>query len=197
MMVVPVSQPPLAQAGATAPLSVQSRVPSLGVRSQVGGVAVRSQVMPLSAQPSDAIGGATVNACAPITCCCDPWHIQPGAQWPLDINWSTFLRSVEGFLGIQKIRPAALTDLNVYPPVPADPLKIALVSGLPVDPDPPAQPGYTQIMAGNTVTRNVVKVDASVPIGQTYRFDITAVARNCDGVEIVVNYCVNIIITQC
>ena len=136
--------------------------------------------------------------CQPVSpCCCDPWQIGQGNTLPLYIDWSTFLASAAGFLGVQAVKTITLKDYNVNPPVDADPADIALVSGFATDPDPPPTPGYTQILQGNTVTMNMVKAGVDVAIGNLYRLDIAIISRDCAGRELVLNYCVAINIVQC
>lgn len=136
--------------------------------------------------------------CAPVNpCCCDPWHIAPGSQWPLDLYWQDVISKIPGFMGIRAIKSATLLDQTVNPPVAADPLKIKLTSGLTPEPDPPSQPGHTQILLQNMMTRNMVSVAPETPIGSVYRFDICASVRDCDGVEMILCYCVSIIVSQC
>lgn len=136
--------------------------------------------------------------CQPVNpCCCDPWQIAPGNTLPLYIDWSTFLASAAGFLGVQAVQSIEILDQNVSPAVPADPAEIALVSGFTPDPVPPPTPGYTQILQGNTVTMNMVKVDPTVAVGRLYRLNIAIISRDCGGRELVLNYCVAINIVQC
>lgn len=125
--------------------------------------------------------------CAPINPCpCHPWTIAPGDTQPLFIDWGGWLASVPGY-SLNAIESAALTDLNVNPPAPADPDEMALVSGMDIDP-PASQPGFTNIVG--TATENIVKAGADVPVGRAYRLDIAVAARDCNGRKIVAHDCV-------
>ena len=137
--------------------------------------------------------------CQPVNpCCCDPWQIAPGNTMPLYIDWSSFLASAAGFLGIQDIESIELLDQNVSPPVPVPANgPIQLVSGLPTDPVPPLQPGHTAIINGNTVTMNMVKALPDARIGSMYRLNIAIISRDCAGRQLVLNYCVAINVVAC
>jgi hypothetical protein len=125
--------------------------------------------------------------CAPIQPCpCHPWSIAPGDTQPLYVDWSGWLASVPGY-ALNAVESAELLDLNVNPPVPADPDEIALVSGLDVDPVP-STPGFTNIVG--TATENIVKAGADVPVGKAYRMNISVCARDCFGRKIVTSDCV-------
>jgi len=88
---------------------------------------------------------------------------------------------------LNAIESAELLDLNVNPPVPADPAEMALVSGMDVDPAV-SNPGFTNIVG--TATENIVQAGADVPVGRAYRLNIAVAARDCNGRKIVAQDCV-------
>src|SRR5262245_10958991 len=133
-----------------------------------------------------------IDACA----CCGRWTIGPGQTLPLLIDWSVWLASIPGFV-LRSISKAELLDYTGSSgPVPADPAKIDLVSGLPVDPTD-ALPGFTKIIADAMATQNIVQVADDTPVGSLYRLNITALARDCECRELVLPYCVMINVTAC
>jgi len=133
--------------------------------------------------------------CAPISGCpCLTWLLPPCAQYPLYIDWRTWLASMPGYT-LSAVESAALLDVNVNPPVPANPNDIALVSGFDTDPDPPPTPGYTQIIGG-FATGNIVKAGPNATVGRVYRLDITVVATDACGRKAKACECVSINIVQ-
>jgi len=134
--------------------------------------------------------------CPPISGCpCLTWLLPSCAQYPLYIDWRPWLATLAGY-SLSAIEQAALFDVNVNPPVPADPEEIALVSGF--DSDPPANggaPGYTQIIGG-FATGNIIKAGPNATVGRVYRLDITVVATDGCGRKAKACECVSINIVQ-
>jgi hypothetical protein len=112
----------------------------------------------------------------------------------LQIDWAQTLAQQPGFF-LSSVLSAELLDVNVSPPVAADPAEISLVSGMDVDPDPPPQPGFTNI--SGTVSQNMIECDEDTAIGRSYRFNIVVIARDCQGRKIKVKDCVFISVQEC
>jgi hypothetical protein len=140
-----------------------------------------------------------MNYCAPIQCCCKgPWSIGPGERLPLVMDWSRWLASVPGY-NLSSVASAALMDMTVNPPVPANATEIKVVSGMGDDPEPPDN-GNAAALVGlipPVGTQTLFEVDSNTPIGKQYRFNIAVTARDCDGRKITMQDCVMVVIAQC
>jgi hypothetical protein len=137
--------------------------------------------------------------CAPVQCCCKgPWSIGPGETLPMLLDWSRWLASVPGY-NLNAVASAALLDMNVNPPAPANPAEIAVVSGQGDDPDPPDNSDVAELVSlmPPTVTQALFSVGADTAIGRMYRFNIAVTARDCDGRKITMQDCVMVVVQQC
>lgn len=124
------------------------------------------------------------------------WDARPGETVPLQIDWTGFGASVPGY-ALSTIEAATLTDMLQSPPdgAPALDTEIKLVSGFATDPAPPSTPGFTAIIDGRA-TENLIWTAPDLPVGRTYRFDLTVGWTNCNGRKIVVHDCVSICIVS-
>lgn len=129
----------------------------------------------------------------PSSCCCDLWAIPPGQQLVLTVDWSPALATQPNF-SLNSIISADLLDVNQSPAVPAVDTEISLVSGMDVDP-PVSQPGFTNILG--SFTQNIVKCEADTAIGRSYRLNLVAAARDCNGRKIILTECVFINVQAC
>jgi hypothetical protein len=137
--------------------------------------------------------------CAPIQCCCKgPWNIGPGETLPMVLDWSRWLASVPGY-NINEVKSAALMDMTVNPPVPADAAVIKIVSGMGDDPDPPDNNDAADLVGliPPTATQALFEVAPDAAIGKQFRFNIAVTARDCDGRKITMQDCVMVVVAQC
>lgn len=147
----------------------------------------------ISADPSKVV--ASMNACAPIMCsCCEFWPVRPGTTSPLTIDWSRWLNSVPGFNGISRVLAADLSS-NIPGEDTVDPLKIKLTSGFTPELTPEEPPGWAYV--DGATTQVLVSVAPDVPIGTSYRLDMTVQAVDCGRRAITANSCVIISIQLC
>jgi hypothetical protein len=129
--------------------------------------------------------------CSPYPACtCMLWEVRPGETVPMPIDWTGFLASVDGY-NLSSIESAAISNMMVSPPAPADDAEIELVSGLATDPAS-SWPGFTRIMGDGRLTVNMIKTGPDIPGGKVFRFDISVGFTDCNGVKSVVNECVSI-----
>jgi hypothetical protein len=114
------------------------------------------------------------------------------------LDWSRFLASVPGY-NLNAVMSAALLDMNVNPPVPANPAEIAIVSGQGDDPDPPDNSDAAELVSlmPPQFTQAMFQVGADTPIGRMYRFNIAVTARDCDGRKATMQDCVIVVVQQC
>jgi hypothetical protein len=114
------------------------------------------------------------------------------------LDWSRWLASVPGY-NLNAVTSAALLDMNVNPPAPANPDEIAVVSGQGDDPEPPDNSDTADLIALQppTVTQALFAVAPETPVGRMYRFNIAVTARDCDGRKITMQDCVMVVVQQC
>lgn len=140
-----------------------------------------------------------MNFCAPVQCCCKgPWSIGPGETQPLVLEWSRWLGSVPGY-NLNAVTAAALMDMTVNPPVPANAAEIKIVSGMGDDPVPPDNANAAALagLIPPNFTQTLIEVGPDTAIGKQYRFNIAVTARDCDGRKITMQDCVMVVIAQC
>lgn len=149
-----------------------------GGRPMPGSFAGQSSPMP-------AIWPRTNGMCAPVvSCCCKgPVNIGPGEIYTLAINWSPWLSTIEGFK-LHSIASASLLDMMESPPLAADPDIIRVTTSVPgTDPDPLDNADVGSMISIIPPIGMIVAIEVSedARIGDQYKLNICATARDCDG----------------
>jgi hypothetical protein len=98
------------------------------------------------------------------------------------------------------VASAALMDMTVHPPQPADENDIRVVSGTGDDPVPPDNSdvkGLVHLLPHYAATQIMVMVAPDARIGSQYRLNVCATARDCDGRKATMCDCVMVVIAEC